>query len=1036
MKKIVVIVIAIIVLGSLFGSIPSCPKAERKHIEIKASTQNATVGSTVTVSAYGYGGVDEGKAQFSITDNQCGAVLEGRNLRAEKEGVCVVTVTCDGYSSSITINFKYPEIKLVLSEASLSLGTRCKLGYTLDPTGSLLATAGYMTYTVDEGRAKIEKEDGQWYLTPLTSGEINVTATYQNGNVSFSKVCPITVEGVSFTIGLVEETARRYFDIPLKVTAAQFPEFDETKVTFVTDTEGVTIEGNVIKASDKETINVWATYEYLGITVKSEALTITLDNSLNPINTAADLERMRDSGDTFVLLSDIDLSAIENWEPINGFSGTLNGNGHKITGMNLVVGHEQECKGLFGLNKGTITDLSVSGTITSTGESKYIGILCGNNHGTIRNVTASGTINTPYCDYVGGVVGYCNNSYVSDLTSNVRIDAREQVGGVIGHLHFSRTSSLVVENLTNNGEIHGNYRTGGVIGSCGVHEGENNDGITVRKLYNNGTVIVTGNDAGGIIGFLSGNYYKKSKYDHYYSTVTLNECKNTGTVTGRDYVGGIVGSISSYVGELTQAENTADVSGNLCVGGYVGISNSATMRGLKNANTITGKAYVGGIVGNGQVVLACENTGVILAQSYHLDESGRKLSFVGGVAGHATNIADCTNHASIDVSAGGEYVGGIAGSVIAIRSSGSPNSGNKNYGEVKGTKTVGGIAGELRLQDGENNDTVMLEGNVNEASVTGTDAYVGGLVGYIRGDYYAPSKYDSYYSHIRVTSCKNTGDISGVDYVGGLFGNAQEYVSEISMCENTGDIEGRDFVGGYAGRANGTTMRLLTNNQTITGRAVVGGVVGEAGALNECVNNGTLVITGYHLDGDTPVSYVGGVGGAVYGAVVNCTNNASVEAENGGAYVGGVVGCLRIGRSASNTVSGNKNYGDVSGVVYVGGIAGYMTISNGEANITIVVKENTNEGEISATATYVGGIFGHMSGNYYKPNKYDDYTAYVKIQDCKNTADIIGADYAGGIVGYCGGYVDGNAAFWDTNIFEGSIECEGEHQGDKFAYFG
>jgi hypothetical protein len=455
------------------------------------------------------------------------------------------------------------------------------------------------------------------------------------------------------------------------------------------------------------------------------------------------------------------------------------------------------------------------------------------------------------------------------------------------------------------------------------------------------------------------------------------------------------------------------------------------MRGLKNANMVTGKAYVGGIVGQGQVVNGCENTGEILAQRYYLDDSGNKLSFVGGIGGDVTRIVDCTNHSSLDVSSGGEYVGGIAGRVRAIRDDGSPNSGNKNYGEIIGTKTVGGIAGEIIVQDGANNETVMVENNINEANVTGTANYVGGIVGYIRGDHYY-ADWNNYYSYIRATGCENTGDVSGLNYVGGVFGNAHEYVSEISMCENSGAVEGQDYVGGYAGRANGTTMRLLKNSQTITGRGYVGGIAGQAGALNECENNGTLVITGYYLDGETKMSRVGGIAGYATGAV-NCTNNASIDANAGGKQVGGIVGYLNASRSDSNTIQGNKNYGDVEGTYYVGGIAGDMTIQAGASNITILVTNNLNEGAIVATESCAGGIFGYLNGSHHYQD-WNNYYAYAKIMECKNTADVTAPDYAGGIVAYCGSLVDFTEAFWDTCIFEGSVECEGEHQGDKYAY--
>lgn len=1042
MKRIGLLALSLLILVPLLCIVlTACGDDEPPGIYFYANpSSTVTVGTPVDLTVYGRGGVDVemDEVEISITDNQCGAVLSGTKLRSGVAGTCTLRAEYEWkketYYAQCTITFEHPRIEIQLPSDPIRIGDRVELNYRLDPSGVYPEGPEYVVYSVEGDRAKVEQTDGKWYLIPAASGEIEIKAQYTNGSISYFTTNYVQVEDFRFVIGLAEETAKRLYNIPLKVIAADFPNFDESKVVYATSTAGITIEGNVIKASDKESIDVWATYEYLGLTVKSEILNIMPEDSGNPITTAADLERLRDSDQTFLMLADIDLSEIPEWEPIQGFTGTLNGNGHKITGMNLTVGHEEELKGLFGLNQGTINDLTVEGTITSMGESKYIGILCGNNHGTIRNVSVSGTIDAPYCDYVGGVSGHCNNSNISGLTSDVAVTARNQVGGIVGWITVSRTSSAVVEDLTNNGEIHGNYEVGGVFGGLGIHQGSNNDTVTVRKLTNNGVVNGTEARIGGVFGKVAGSHYAPNSWTDYYSHLKLSECKNTESVTGQNEVGGIFGRSGGLVSELTQSENLAEVSGSLYVGGYAGKADSGTMRNLKNAQTVTGKAYVGGIVGQGQAVSGCENTGEILVQSYYLDDSGNKLSFVGGIGGDVTNIASCINHATIDASAGGEYVGGIAGRVKAIRSAGSPNKGNKNYGEVIGTKTVGGIAGEIIVQDGGNNDTISVDTNVNEANVTGTANYVGGIVGYIRGDRYDPNSWTTYISYLRITGSKNTGDVSGMNYVGGIIGNGNEYVSELSMCENTGDVEGNDFVGGYAGRANGTTMRLLKNNRTITGRGYVGGIAGQAGKMEECENNGTLVITGYLMEGETKMSYVGGVAGWASG-LVNCTNNASIDATVGGKFVGGVVGHLYASRSSSNTITGNKNYGDVVGTFHVGGIAGEFAIQDGSNSDTLVVTGNLNEGAITATTSRAGGIFGYMRGDHYAPNSWSDYYARVKIMECKNTADVTAPNYAGGIVGYCGAYVDNTATFWDSNVFDGTLICDGSNKGEKWGYW-
>lgn len=103
---------------------------------------------------------------------------------------------------------------------------------------------------------------------------------------------------------------------------------------------------------------------------------------------------------SYVLTQDITL---ENWTTMD-FSGTLNGNGHTITLTGTT---------LFGIMKGTVTNLILKGTVTQTGN-KNTGALCqGCSGGTIRNcisdvaVTYSGT--SPYV-YVGQITGTFNSS--------------------------------------------------------------------------------------------------------------------------------------------------------------------------------------------------------------------------------------------------------------------------------------------------------------------------------------------------------------------------------------------------------------------------------------------------------------------------------------------------------------------------------------------------------------------------------------------------------------------------------------------------
>lgn len=97
----------------------------------------------------------------------------------------------------------------------------------------------------------------------------------------------------------------------------------------------------------------------------------------NLINTG---ERNFDGEDVY-LMADIDLSSIENWIPIgsedNSFLGVFHGNSYTISNLN--IDNIIDNAGLFAINSGTITDLTVSGTIIEHIGSAVGGIVGKNN---------------------------------------------------------------------------------------------------------------------------------------------------------------------------------------------------------------------------------------------------------------------------------------------------------------------------------------------------------------------------------------------------------------------------------------------------------------------------------------------------------------------------------------------------------------------------------------------------------------------------------------------------------------------------------
>ncbi len=947
-----------------------------------------------------------------------------------------------------TVRFGAPKIAI-----NSAIGS----GYYAGRTIQLSAIGEYFDY-FDESKVRYEVVSGNAsisgnMLTLGASGCVAVRAVYTDGGVAYYSE-PYEITARPNTLSISANKGQTYLNekVLLSASSTNIEDFDSTAVKYEVLEGKATIVDGVLVAEDVGDIRVQASYTYLGEVVKSNVMVIVASYDGSTIANAWQLKLLNNSDGTFYVTKDIDLSGYENWEPIRNFSGTLHGNGHTISGLNITASNLESEKGLFATLSGTVENLNVDGTIKANGEVQYIGLLCGKNTGTIKNVTTSGTVTAQYSTYVGGIAGWSDNSYILNCTNCATVLGQNRVGGLAGEMNATRSNDVLLKNNKNCGDITGESSVGGLYGVLKAKSGDMSVTILVQNCTNEGAVNATKDAVGGLIGHARGEYHNNgenrwsSSYREYTAYIKITSCENTATVNGNSYVGGMVGWAEKYVSEISFCENTGDITGSLYVGGYAGRADGTAMRSLTNSNTITGKAWVGGIAGYAGKLEKCVNSGNISTVKCYVDSSNNALSYVGGIAGFATSANNCTNNSDITVTDAGYYVGGIAGYASASRS-GDENlfADNKNYGAITSDNAyVGGIYGKFASQGNDNDVTIVIKNNTNSGAIVGTD-YVGGLIGHARGEYHNngenrwSSSYREYTAYIKITSCENTATVNGNSYVGGMVGWAEKYVSEISFCENTGDITGSLYVGGYAGRADGTAMRSLTNSNTITGKAWVGGIAGYAGKLEKCVNSGNISTVKCYVDSsNNALSYVGGIAGFATSAN-NCTNNSDITVTDAGYYVGGIAGYASASRSGDeNLFADNKNYGAItSDNAYVGGIYGKFASQGNDNDVTIVIKNNTNSGAIVGT-DYVGGLIGHARGEYHNngenrwSSSYREYTAYVKIMDCTNDANVTGNDYVGGILGCGEKYMITDEVVWNTNTFAGTLTADGDNQGDYY----
>jgi hypothetical protein len=279
-------------------------------------------------------------------------------------------------------------------------------------------------------------------------------------------------------------------------------------------------------------------------TIEKDSFNETYDENAEyamSVNTPEKLYSALAANQNVILTEDIDLSNTD-WTRVANFSGTLDGNDHKITGLSGT-------SGLFtSIRNGTVKNLTIEdASINTTGAPT--GILANRITGTVlvENVKVSGTL-TSTSMYSGGLAGAITGAdsvTIKDCVNNAAITgAGDQVGGLVGCAY----ENIVFENCINNGNVTETSGfgagAGGIVGFVTTYE-DDPVAPTFINCTNNGTITST-NRAGGIVGSVGFEGGQES----FAFTVTFDGCSNTGKIEGTT-TGQIYGTKLSYWGHTT-----------------------------------------------------------------------------------------------------------------------------------------------------------------------------------------------------------------------------------------------------------------------------------------------------------------------------------------------------------------------------------------------------------------------------------------------------------------------------------------------------
>ena len=461
--------------------------------------------------------------------------------------------------------------------------------------------------------------------------------------------------------------------------------------------------------------------------------------------------------------------------------------------------------GVVGYTGSSLTD------VTNTGDVKYSGtnatslrigglggcvsktVTNGNNgeaNSAKASITVDGTFNFPtdgaFEFNVGGLLGRAGGNITTSanygavtVSSTLTVPNQSDwgafgIGGLVGR------GTVTYDTVTNAGNItvtsnftavssYTKLHPAYVAGVFGYGTSANN-----KKLYNSGTINVSGNHEQAAGLYVSGIYCRGSNGDSY----TFSECENTGAINV-----------------------SATTISTVKVAGVVSYQIRGTQKDSFNDAPLsfTGKCktlHIGGVATDDAAkvkFINCDNRekGVITVNG----DVGTDYSYVGGICSFmegAAEMTDCQNDAAINytnTNTGTKYkakCGGLVGysSSKSLAVTNCVNNGNLNLNNA--LKYVGGcFAHSEAAVDISNWTNIKNTGHITWPNETSQVPYIGGVVGLISGSATGIIKdwHNSGNLHIATTATK----VSSIrTFVGGLVGMSCVYT--LSYCSNTGDV--------------------------------------------------------------------------------------------------------------------------------------------------------------------------------------------------------------------------------------------------------
>lgn len=557
-------------------------------------------------------------------------------------------------------------------------------------------------------------------------------------------------------------------------------------------------------------------------------------------------------------------------------------------------------------------------------------------------------------DYAGGFAGIASLGWSADLGKGDTKNKNNLLGDVV---------DLVVKLLSNNADI-----SPSLLSLAGVNPSYILGATVSGPLNLSGVDYVggmTGRGNGAYIASSSADYLNKVSYwrNKVYDTASVSvkdvELSGVQSITGKNFVGGIAGSLgtakvagllndilglASYLGftvdkvTVTGPTTGLSITGEQRIGGGFGdaIGGSINTVTIKNLKSVTGNNRVGGMIG-------------LAGPGDLADTGGLTVNLLG--LNHLLQVKNLLKVASgVRVTINDSHVIGVADGLTVKATGTNSDGGVVDY-------VAGGFVGKSHSCEINKSDVK----NLKEVSANDTDGYAGGFIGTSQtGGLADVASEEDLKGWI-------TKDTSVLD-INGLLTAVKYLIPTYTLCTVTyvnGGGVSADTAGGFVGNFQSGTL----NNY-------------DAGQGN--------YYSVYNLDHINGQSYAGGFGGNVY-------SGALADAGKGISILGGLKGLNVDVGQLLNLINAYIPYVQYAGVKSDSG----FTVSANKLK-----SDDTHAGSAGGFIGYGSGVqisycdVTHLKHTKVTPPKDLESAEAPTYFNNESQYAVTGARYAGGYIGY------------------------------------